>query len=369
MRDRALAGGNESRRVASVAATGFGLGALCVADRRGYLPAKDVRERVRTTLDYHLHALPQEHGFFYHFSDIESGERIWKCEVSSIDTAIFLCGTLLCRGYFAGAGIEREIREMAAALYGRVDWPWMLEGGEPGELTYSMGWKPESGFLQARWSHYCELMMLPLLGIGSTTHPTDPKSWEAFSRPSEDYGAFHYISGRDPLFTHQYSHAWFDFRDKHDRYADYFANSVLATRAHKAFCLSRGAPYREDYWGITASDSKHGYTAWGGPPELGQIDGSVVPCAAAGSLAFTPGEGLRVLMSLKDKYPKAWGRYGFCDAFNATDGWYDPDVLGIDQGIGVLMAENLRTGFVWDTFAKNPEVAKAMAVCGFVKNG
>lgn len=366
VRDRARAEGSEERRVASVAATGFGLGALCVADRRGYLPGKDVRERVRATLDFHLNRAAQEHGFFYHFTDIETGARIWKCEVSSIDTAIFLCGALTCRGYFTRSGVEREIREMAGALYDRVDWPWMLDG----ELTYSMGWKPESGFLKARWNHYCELMMLYLLGIGSRTHPADAKTWAAFARPYVDYGGFHYISGRDPLFTHQYSHAWFDFRGKHDGYADYFANSVAATRAHRAFCLARGAPYSDTYWGITASDSEHdGYTGWGGPPAMGPIDGSVVPCAAAGSLPFMPQECLRVLISLRDKYPKAWGRYGFCDALNATDGWYDPDVLGIDQGVSVLMAENLRSGLVWECLMKNTEIVAAMRACGFRKDG
>lgn len=368
VRDRAKAEGDETRRVASVAATGFGLSALCIADRRGYLKAKDVRTRVRATLDFHLHKLPQEHGFFYHFTDIETGARVWKCEVSSIDTTIFLCGALLCRAYFTGGGVEREIREMAGALYDRVDWPWMLNGGPSAGLTYSMGYKPETGFLSSRWSKYCELMMLCLLGLGSTTHPVDAKTWIAFARPYMDYSGFHYISGLDPLFTHQFSHAWFDFRGKHDGYVDYFANSITATRAHKAFCLARGGQYSEDYWGITASDSEHGYTAWGGPPAMGEIDGSVVPCAAAGSLAFLPEDCLRVLMSLKAKYPKAWGRYGFCDAFNGGDGWYDADVLGIDQGIGVLMAENLRTGFVWETFQKNAEVTRGMDAAGFRKN-
>jgi hypothetical protein len=177
---------------------------------------------------------------------------------------------------------------------------------------------------------------------------------------------FTYISAADPLFVHQYSHAWFDFRHKRDKYANYFQNSITATRAHEAFCISLGKPYSPDYWGITASDSQHGYTAWGGPPAHGGIDGSVVPCAAAGSLAFVPADCLRVLRALKQNYgDKAWGRYGFCDAFHPEANWYDPDVLGIDLGIGVLMAENLRTGFVWETFARNPEVAVAFQKAGF----
>jgi hypothetical protein len=191
------------------------------------------------------------------------------------------------------------------------------------------------------------------------------------------YAGFDYISAADPLFVHQYSHAWYDFRNRHDRYADYFANSILATRAHQAFCLSLGKPYSLDYWGISASDSRHGYTAWGGPGSrdggsnssgFGGIDGSVVPYASAGSLPFLPADCLRVLHALKDHHGKyAWGRYGFCDAFHPDAQWYDPDVLGIDLGVTVLMAENLRTGFVWETFAQNPEVPIAMQRAGLNK--
>ena len=361
VRDRARSDGKEQRRVASIAATGFGLTGLCIADQRGYLPAAAIRERVRTTLDWHLHHATQEHGFLFHFMDIETGARLWKSEISSIDTALLLCGALTCRGHFQGAGIEAEIRDLALALYERVDWPWMLQG----ELTYSMGWKPESGFLNARWSTYSELMMIYLLGMGSPTHPAPPRTWEAFARPYFNYDGLHYISNLAPLFIHQYSQAWFDFRGRHDRYTNYFQNSGLATKAHKAFCLRLGAPYSDQYWGVTASDSQAGYTPWGGPPMLGHVDGSVVPCATAGSLPFMPSDCLKVLMNLRTSYPQAWGRYGFVDAFHPEAKWYDPDVLGIDQGIGMLMAENLRSGFVWKTFERNPEVGRALRLAGF----
>jgi len=210
------------------------------------------------------------------------------------------------------------------------------------------------------------MMMIPLLALGSPTHPVEPAVWTAFSRPHMQYKTFSYISGSDPLFVHQYSHAWFDFRHKRDEVTNYFENSVIATQAHEQFCLDLGEPYSKDYWGISASDSKTGYQAWGGPPKIGNLDGSVVPNAAAGSLPFLPDEGLRVLRSLQKRYGnKAWGRYGFTDAFNPSLGWYDTDVLGIDLGIGMLMAENLRSGFVWDTFSKNPEVSLAFSKAGF----
>ncbi len=353
-----LAGARDPRRMASIAATGFGLSALCIADRRGYLPHEQIVERVRTTLDWHLNKFPQVHGFFYHFTDIETGERWRDVELSSIDTSLLLCGILTARAYFD----DKKIQSLAQQIYERVDWPWMLNGGK----TFSMGWKPDSGFLKSRWEHYCELMMIYLLAIGSPTHPVAPECWNNFTRPVIHYKGFDYISGDDPIFTHQYSQAWYDFRGKRDAYADYFQNSVTATRAHKAFCLARPEWYNEDYWGVSASDYQGGYTAWGGPPAQGPLDGTVVPCAAAGSLAFLPEECLHVLRAMRSKWGKhAWGRYGFVDAFHPAANWYDTDVLGIDQGISVLMAENLRSGLVWKTFMSNRESVAAMRRAGF----
>ncbi len=356
-------GFDTERRIASIAATGFGLGALCVADSRKYLPTAQIKTRVQATLQFHLNRMPHQHGFLFHFNDVHTGEPFGFSEVSSIDTAIFLCGALTCRAYFNDGSSEgKEIAQLATALYDRVDWPWMLNGGD----TFAMGWRPASGFIHSRWNHYCELMMLYLLAIGAKSNPVAPTAWDAFTRPPMVYDDFEYISGADPLFVHQYSHAWFDFAKKRDAYANYFENSVTATEAHKAFCLSLGRGYSDDYWGVTASDWEHGYTAWGGPPLMGPVNGSVVPCATAGSLPFLPAECVRVLRALKDRFGvDAWGRYGFSDAFHPELLWYDPDVLGIDIGIGVLMAENLRTGLLWKTFMQNPEALAAMDLCGF----
>jgi len=357
-----LSGARDPRRMASIASTGFGLTALCIADRRGYLPHAEIVERVKATLEWHLNVMPEVHGFFYHFADIETGERFGGSELSSIDTALLLCGVLTARAYFDDA----RIQSLAQQIYERVDWPWMLNGGQ----TFSMGWKPDTGFLTSRWAHYCELMMIYLLAIGSPTHAVAPEYWSHFTRPVMHYKGYDYISSADPLFTHQYSQAWYDFRGKRDSYADYFANSITATRAHKAFCLSYPKWYSEDYWGITASDSAGGYTAWGGPPAQGPIDGTVVPSAAAGSLAFVPGDCLSVLRAMRSKWGKqAWGRYGFVDAFHPAANWYDPDALGIDQGISVVMAENLRSGLVWSTFMRNRECVNAMRLAGFHGKG
>ncbi len=363
VKDRALANGNDNNthKMSSIAATGFGLTSLCIGDQRGFGKPADILERVRNTLQFLANDLPHAHGFYYHFLHMETGQRWEKCELSSIDTSLLLCGVLTARQYF----VDHEIKDLATKIYERVDWPWMLNGG----TTLSMGWHPESGFLDARWEHYCELMMIYLLGIGSPTHPLSADTWKAWTRPVLKYHGIEYISGNDPIFTHQYSQAWFDFRKKRDAYTDYFDNSIKATKAHKLFCLSlrdRFPDYSEDLWGISASDYAQGYTAWGGPPPQGPIDGSIVPCATGGSLAFLFEDCMRVLRNIRGRYrEKAWNKYSFVDAFNPLTGWYDQDVLGIDLGITMLMAENHRTGLVWDTFMKNPEAQSAMKKAGF----
>src|SRR5882672_2643083 len=367
-KDRALAAGNDTRTISSTAATGFGLTALCIGDQRGYQSHAAILSRVQATLSFLANTMQPagKNGFFYHFVDTTTGSRAFTSEVSSIDTALLLCGVLTCRAYFSDATVQN----LATQIYSKVNFSWMLNGGQ----LLSMGWTPESGFLTARWDHYCEHMMLYLLAIGAPNPAfTIPaSSWAAWSRPVIQYSGLSYVSGSDPLFVHQYSHAWFDFRNKKDAFANYFQNSVTATQAHKLFCISLAkqfSDYSADLWGITASDYQGGYTAWGGPSSqggvIGPVDGSIVSCATAGSLPFLFSDTIHVLRWIRGHYPKAWQRYGYVDAFNPLTGWYDTDVLGIDLGISMLMAENLRTQFVWNAFVKNHEVQNAMKLAGF----
>jgi hypothetical protein len=211
-------------------------------------------------------------------------------------------------------------------------------------------------------------MMIYLLGMGSFAHPLSVDTWNAWKRLTFEYDGLRYIGSFAPLFVHQYSQAWFDFRGKRDKYADYFQNSVIATEVHRRFCieLSKQFPdYSDKLWGITASDSQRGYVAWGGPPATGPIDGTVVPSAPAGSLPFLPQPVMRVLQNIRTTYGQAWSRYGFVNAFNPLRNWYDTDVIGIDTGITMVMAENVRTGFVWETFMKNQEAQRGMQRAGF----
>ncbi len=242
---------------------------------------------------------------------MNSGQRWATCELSSIDTSLLLCGVLTARQYFQDA----QIQDLATKIYERVDWPWMLNGGP----TFSMGWRPEHGFLDARWEHFCELMMIYLLGIGSPTHPVSPATWNAWTRPTITYQDLTYISGNDPIFTHQYSQAWYDFRNKEGRLRQLFRQfrhgHKKCTNFFSLSLASRFPDYSDNLWGISASDYVHGYTAWGGPPwqhrSMCHRGLSTVPYSDC----------MQVLRNIRGTYAeKAWGLYSYVDAFNRLAG-------------------------------------------------
>jgi hypothetical protein len=354
------------RDVASIASTGFGLTAVCIAAERKWISPKEAKERVTATLRFFAERAEQFHGWFYHWLDAKTGARRWNSEVSSIDTALLLAGVLTARQKFAGDAL---IVRLATKIYERVDFAWML-GGHSTLLSH--GWKPESGFLKPRWDTYSEDTILYMLAIASPTRPISARSWYAFQRERITFAGYTYVTSRGvPLFMHQYAHAWIDYRHRRELRGwrtDYFVNSINATRAHRAFCitLAKEFPaYGPRLWGITASDSIKGYVAWGGPPRDPAIDGTVVPSAAGGSLMFTPEISLSALREMREKFgEKVYGRYGFADAFNPNNGWVDTDVIGINEGIMLLSAENLRTGNVWRWFMRNREIPRAMNLIG-----
>jgi hypothetical protein len=357
------------RNVASIAATGFGLTGLTIAADRNWINRNQAQERTRNTLRFFANKAFQQHGWFYHWLDAKTGERRWNSEVSSIDTALLLAGVLTARQYFRD---DPEIRQLATKIYERVDFHWMLNGQQ---LLLSHGWKPETGFLKPRWDTYSEDTILYLLAIGSPTHPISPASWYTLWRDRYRYEGYAYFTTIGvPLFMHQYAHAWIDYRNwretKGDR-IDYFENSIKATLAHRAFCINLAyefPAFGPNVWGITASDSAKGYLAWGGPPRDPEIDGTVVPSAAGGSLMFTPELSVAALRTMREKYgQKIYGKYGFIDAFNPGTGWVDSDVIGINAGIILLSAENARTASVWSRFMRNPEIPRAMRLAGLAR--
>jgi hypothetical protein len=351
--DRAKADGSKAGDMASVAAVGFGLTALVIGAERGWESKAECRacaERVLRTL---WRDVQHEHGFFYHFVDMRTGVRGWDCEASTIDTAIAVMGALSAGRYFGGA-----VAELAQAIEARADWAWMVDPG--GRIRH--GWKPEGGFLPWSWDQYSEHYGMTWFAVHGATRKAPAATWTAWRRePWVEYAGERFLQ-HAPLFVHQFPQAWMDWRGYRDDVSgvNFFANACAATRAQKRFCLDlrgRFPGYEENVWGLTSSDAATGYVDWGGPPVKAgavdpRIDGTVVPCAAAGSLPFVPTECTAVLREMHVRWgDKIYGPYGFADAFNPVTGWVGTDVIGIDQGITLLMAENLRTGMIWELMA------------------
>ena len=363
--DRVRADAVNSKRqsldVASTANTGFGLTAFCIAAARRWEDPNLVHDRVLSSLRYLAYEQTHVRGWFYHFVNRKTGERVWKSELSTIDTALLLAGVIAAGEYYAD---DPEIPRLARAIYDRVDFSWIFD---PVTGLIRMGWYPEKGFLRAEWVDYREATVLQILGIGSAAFPIPVRAWYAFERDRAIFDQFRWV-GRGPIFTHQYSHAWMDYRGLRDGAPyelDYFNNSIVATRAHRAFCMSlRGQfpGFSENLWGLSPSDSEIGYIIWGDVGTKRDLDGTVVPCAPGGSLMFTPGISVPALRYMQETFGDyIYGRYGFVDSFNPQTSWANPDYVGIDQGITLLSAENLRTGRVWDWFSRNRRVRWAKA--------
>jgi hypothetical protein len=363
----------------SIAAVGFGLSVLTVGIDRGWVSREAVRARVLTTLQF-LGNSPHGpeadatgyKGFYYHFLDMQTGRRDGGSELSTIDTALLLGGVLHVQEYFDQDDvIEAQIRALANDLYSRIDWPWM----QVRSARICHGWRPETGFLPYDWGGYNEAMILYLLALGSPTLPINPDAWTAWTNSYDwqtHYGQAFVVF--PPLFGHQYSHVWIDFRGIQDAYMrakglDYFENSRRATLANRAYAIANPhgwTDYGENVWGLTASDIPASYSARGAPPAESD-DGTITPTAAGGSFAFTPHESLAALRHIYAAYrTQIWGPYGFKDAFNPSKKWFAADYLGIDQGPIVLMIENHRTGRIWHVFMRHPAIQRGLARAGFM---
>ena len=344
----------------SIAAVGFGLACVPAGVERGWLPRADAERLVKNTLSFFRDKMESEHGFFYHFADMETGRRYLSREVSSIDTALFLAGALTAAQYLA----DPEIKALAEGLYERADWKWMTNG----KALLCAGWSPENGFDRYYWHQYDESMVMYILAMGSPTHPMGPEGWKAIRRIIGRYKGHEFIYS-PPLFTHQFSHAFIDFRGKSDGFADYFRNSVEATLANRRFCMDNAKyfkTYGPDSWGITACMGPDGYVGYGAAPGTAIHDGTIAPAAAAGSIVFTPELSLAAMKNFYKKHKdRIWGRYGFADAFNLDRDFVASDVYGINQGPTVMMLENYRSGLIWKLFMSLPQVQRGMKEAGF----
>jgi len=364
----------------SIASLGFGLSAICVGIDHGWVTRDDGKARVLTALET-LWNGPQGpavsgtigyRGLYYHFLDMNTAMRTWSSELSTIDTALLFAGILDCKQYFRYVDpTEDQIRALADSIYDRADWAFM-QNGNPGIL---MGWKPETGFSGfGQWIGYNEAMILYILAIGSPTHAVPGSAWNTWTsgytwatQRGQTYVLF------PPLFGHQYSHCWIDFRGIQDAYMagkgiTYAENSRRATLAQRQYCIDNPlhfTGYGDSLWGITAGDGPNGYTARGAPP-FQNDDGTISPCAPGGSIAFAPEIAIPALRNMYNTYhSQLWGSYGFSDAFNLTKNWWDTDDLGIDQGPIVLMIENYLNVRVWGRFMQNPDVQNGLQRAGF----
>ena len=365
----------------SIAAVGFGLTAIGIGIDHGWITRTQGVARVLATLNTFLQG-PQGtnisgvigyKGWFYHFLDMNTALRAGSPELSSIDTALLLGGVLYAKQYFDGTNSsEASIRTMADAIFNRVDWNWMARGTN----AVAMGWQPSTGFSGfSDWIGYNEGMIIYCLGLGAATNPLPTSAW---GRWTSGY-TWTTLYGQSfvpfpPLFGHQYSHCWIDFRHTADAYMNshnstYFENSRRATLAQRSYCIANPlarAGYSANIWGLTACDGPNGYAARGAPPAQND-DGTIAPTAAGGSMAFAPEYSVPTLRYVYDHgRQNVWTSYGFRDAFNLGQQWYGPDELGIDQGPIVIMIENYRTQRVWKLFMRNAEVQRGLQRAGFV---
>jgi hypothetical protein len=394
----------------SVAAMGFGLTAYPIGAERGWVSREAARDRTLAALRF-VAALPQgpesqgragHRGFFYHFLEPSTGLRSERVEISTVDTALLVGGALFAAGYFDREdAAEAEIRSLADSLYRRVDWGWAQDDPP----LVAMGWHPESGFIEADWAGYNEGMLVYLLALGSPTHPIEPEAWEAWSRTyrvlefqGQSYVAF------APLFGHQYSHVFVDFRGIRDAPMrrlgfDYFENSRRAALAQRAWAEANPRGWRglgPDVWGVTACDGPADaelpyagearrfwtYAGRGVGADFVLDDGTIAPTGAAASLPFVPAESTAAIRAMRERYgAHLYSTYGFFDAFNPsfrfTDvtlrhgrvvaglGWFDTDYLGIDQGPILAMLENHRSGLVWRVMRRNPHLVRGLERAGF----
>jgi len=357
-----------SENIASIASTGFGLTAYLIGINKGYITEQEGYERVNQTLDTLL-AMDREEGFYYHFVDIESGKRAWESEVSSIDTSILMMGVLSVGEYFGG-----EIEEKAYQIYDTVNWPWFLDDNR--QMFY-MAYRPEKGF-EGHWDFYAEQLMMYVLAAGSVTHPVDEVPYYTFTRHVASYGDgepfIHSWFGS--LFTYQYSHAWIDFRDYVDREGvNWFDNSIKASLAQYNFAVDMDSKYETlgpNAWGLTACDGPNGYNGRYGAPPSGfdnqqhYVDDTIAPCAAIASMIFTPKQSEQALQNYAS-IPELKGKYGFYDAYNLTEDWFDSDVIGIDKGITLLMLANAENNFVYEIMMQNETILNGLSKLQFVK--
>lgn len=357
--------------VSSIASVGYGFAALIIGVEHKWISYKKAYNRVNKTLDTFLENVEGKNGFFYHFIDINTGKRVWNCEISIIDTGIFICGAITAGEYFGG-----EIKVKVEMLYKKINWRWYTNSSTN---QFYMGYSNEKGFWGA-WDMYAEQLMLYILGVSSPTFPINQDMYYHFKRKTKDYKDIKNIiyTYCGTLFTYQFSHAWINFRDLRDKdNINWFENSIKATKANRQYCIDNKNKFRtygENSWGLTSCVSPKGYISCGTEPcdiDLNiENEGTVASCGAIGSIVFTPKESIKAMEHYYNNYPKLWGKYGLKDGYNleGKKTWFSKEYIGIDKGIEIIMLENYLNGTIWEYFMKNKYVQKGLEILEFSKN-
>ncbi len=354
--------------IASIASVGYGLVALIIGIEHKWIDYDKAYERASKTLDTFINHVDGKNGFYYHFVNMQNGKREWNCEISIIDTAIFICGAITAGEYFG-----KEVKEKAEILYKKMNWEWFRD--KENNYFYT-GYTPEENFC-GHWDRYAEQLILYVLGVSSPTFPVDKSMYDSFERNKADYKDIKDIiyTYCGTLFTYQYSHAWIDFRNQKDRHGiDWFENSVKATKANRQYCIDhkeRFKTYGENAWGLTACLSPKGYIGCGANPcgvDLDiENDGTISPCGAIGSIVFTPEESIKAMEYYYNTFPELWGKYGLKDGYNLENNkkWFSNQYIGIDKGIEMVMIENYLNGTIWKYFMRNTYVQEGLKLLDF----
>jgi hypothetical protein len=350
--------------VASCASTGFALIAYPIGVERNWLERDKARERTLATLKSLIDTHAGHRGWFFHFVNWETGNRVWNSELSSIDTSILLGGIIAAERYWK----DPEITRLSNEILTGIDWNWMMtDGGEkPNETVFSMGWHPERGFIEARWMGYSEEKMLFLQAYG--LDPTlDNAGSDRTNRQERTYKGLEFLNG-GPLFIHQMSESFYPFGDMRCRRGfNYWVATRNATLANRQYCIDNPQgfkAYGPNFWGLSACDTPDGYKALGAPGWV-EDNGTITPTSAIASLPFTPKESREFAESLYRDHRNAWGRYGFSNGVNPHREWVDPDVIGIDLGMMLAGVENARTGMVWNLSRSHPAIQRGYERMGF----
>lgn len=378
---------------ASIAATGFSIPIWAIGAEHNWISREEATKLTLSALRFFMTSEQSSaadatgiNGFYYHFLDMKSGRRVWKCELSTVDTGLLIAGARFAYQYYNGdSNEEKEIRQLAVSLTYRVKWDWFTLPDEGKYAsTLSLGWKPESGFHNMGWVGYNEALIMYIVAAGSEYDGAEKayKKWLSFYDWRKPYPDIELVSF-PPLFGFHYSHAFIDFRGLFDEYMlekglDYFEDGRRATIVQRRYAIEnprKWVGYDSLTWGLSACDGPgpgfnfdnhifEYYTARGsnGPDLIQNDDGTIAPTAAAGSIVFAPEIVIPSLQAMYKKYGSKglWGKYGFIDAFNPTVNWYGKDYLGIDQAPIVIMIENYRTGLVWKYMMKDPVIQKGL---------